>query len=70
MSSAPGNSAGRTRGESIGFPDETSSFDTQCCARDGLCKGRAVQGTALTVRTRESLQTLIAVTTLVKGLIR
>lgn len=40
MSSAPGNSAGRTRGESIGFPDETGSFDTQCCARDGLCKGR------------------------------
>ncbi|CAH2395474.1 hypothetical protein MES5069_110032 [Mesorhizobium escarrei] len=36
-----------------------------------LCKGRAVQGMALTVRTaRESLQTLIAVTTLVKGLIR
>ncbi|SJM31778.1 hypothetical protein [Mesorhizobium delmotii] len=28
MSSAPGNSAGRTRGESIGFPDEISSFDT------------------------------------------
>jgi hypothetical protein len=64
MSSAPGNSAGRTRGESIGFPDETGSFDTM------LCKGRAVQGTALTVRPRESLQTLIAVTTLVKGLIR
>lgn len=70
MSSAPGTSAGRTRGESIGFPDETSSFDTQCRARDGLCKGRAVR-TALAVRmAREFLQTLIAVTTLVKGLIR